>query len=251
MKILILAGGKGTRLQSEEYNLPKALRKLSNKTLISYVIDGLSTSDDICIVVGYMREKITASLGDKYCYAVQEKQLGTGHAVMCATDFLKEYDGKVLVTFGDMPLLLKTTYKGIMDYSIETNSACTMLTANIENNDLPYGRVIRDNDNNLVTIVEDKDCNEEQRKIEELFTGVMVFDSKILLNSLDKISNNNIQNEYYLTDLPAAILAQGFKVNTYTINDRTQILGINTIDDLEAAEKILAVRKQKEGELND
>lgn len=240
MKAIVLAAGKGKRLMSEQFNLPKVLRKASGKSLLSFVlskIDFLEPKDTI-IVVGYMKEKVIEEIGNAYIYAVQEEQLGTGHAVAMAKDELKDYDGDVLVLYGDMPILKKATYESMLAEHKAKSNICTILTC-VTNNPLPYGRIVKNEDGIVTDIVEDKDCNEEQKAITELNVGVYVFDSKSLFNVLSSLKNNNSQGEYYLTDAPKLLATMGKKVGAYPIYDETEIVGVNTLEDLEFVEKAL------------
>lgn len=243
MKAIILAAGKGKRLLSETMNMPKVLRLAAGKPLIGHVLENISFIDekDIVIVAGYKREMVFEKLGDKYTYAVQEEQKGTGHAVMMAKDALEGYTGDVVVLYGDMPLFKEETYKNLIKAHEESGADCTVLTGTSDEM-LPYGRIIREN-GNIADIVEDKDCTPDQKKIKELNVGVYVFKSDVLFENLNKLKNNNAQGEYYLTDVPKILIGEGKKIASYTTNDKYEILGVNTPEDLELCEKIMGERK--------
>lgn len=243
MKAIILAAGKGKRLLSETMNMPKVLRLAAGKPLIGHVLENINFIDekDTVIVAGYKREMVFEQLGDKYTYAVQEEQKGTGHAVMMAKDAFKEYDGDVVVLYGDMPLFKKETYQNLIKTHQESGADCTVLTATTDDK-LAYGRIIREN-GNIVDIIEEKDCTPEQKEIKELNVGVYVFKSKVLFDNLDKIKNNNAQGEYYLTDVPKILIGEGKTIATYTTYDKYEILGVNTPEDLELCEKLINERK--------
>ena len=243
MKAIVLAAGKGKRLQSEAFNLPKVLRCANGKPLIGYALDSIDFIEpkDTVIVAGYMREKVVETLGDSFCYAVQEEQKGTGHAVQCAKDWFEGYDGDVLILYGDMPLFKKETFKAVIDKHVTSGADCTLLTADVENPPA-YGRIVRGADGNVVDIVEDKDCTSEQKAITELNVGIYVFKSKLLFNGLGDIKNANAQGEYYLTDMPKIFIAQGRKVASHTINDLLEIYGVNTEEDLAFCEAELKKR---------
>ncbi len=234
MKAIVLAAGKGTRLHSEEFNLPKVLREALGKPLLGYVLSNISfvNKKDICIVIGYMGEKVRAYAGEDYAYAVQSEQKGTGHAVMMAKDEFEGYDGDVLIVYGDMPLFKEETYKAICKKHKESGAALTLLTADIKNPPA-YGRIIR----------EEKDCTDEQKRITELNVGVYVADAKLMFETLKGLKNNNAQGEYYLTDLPKMLIAEGRKVESYTTYDAEEIVGVNTPEELAFCEKVLAERK--------
>ena len=242
IKAVVLAAGKGTRMMSEENNLPKVLRQACGEPLLHYVLKELDfiPVEDTILVAGYMRESVFRAFPD-YPRAVQDPQLGTGHAVMCARDHLKDYNGTVLVCYGDMPLLKKETYQGLLNYHAENGAVCTMLSGTCEEY-LPYGRVLRDENGDFLRIVEDRDCTPEQKAIRELNVGIYAFDCKALLASLDQIRNNNAQNEYYLTDVPAILREKGERVAVYKAVLNEQILGVNTPEQLILTEKYLRLR---------
>lgn len=239
MKAIVLAAGKGKRLQSEKFNAPKVLREANGRALLSYVLENINFIEqkDTSIVVGYMREMVIEKTKGDYLFAVQEEQLGTGHAVASAKEHFVDYDGPVLVLYGDMPMLKKETYQAMVRVHKESGADCTFLTA-ISESPLAYGRIVREN-GKIVDIVEQKDCNAEQLNIKELNVGVYVFNAKDLFENLSKLKNDNAQGEYYLTDVPKLFIAAGKKVEAYTIGDTCEIYGVNTVEDLEFCEKNL------------
>ncbi len=240
MRAIVLAAGKGKRLLSEQHDMPKVLRVADNKPLLGYVTDNLSflNKKDVTVVVGYKKELVCEYLGDEYSYAVQSEQLGTGHAVNMAREQFEDYDGPVLICYGDMPLLKRSTFEKLMQTHKDEKNDCTVLTG-VSDKGYAYGRVIRDKDGNFTAVVEERDCNEDQLKINELNVGVYVFDSKKLFSVLGNLKNNNNQGEYYLTDAPELLRELGAKIGTYTIHDDDEILGVNTVEDLEYCENIL------------
>lgn len=240
MRAIVLAAGKGTRLNSEAVNRPKVLTKIFNKSLIDYVLEHIDfiPEKDTFIVVGYKREMVMDSLKGDYRFVVQEEQLGTGHAVMVAEPYFEDYDGDVLVLYGDMPLIEKATYQNMVAVHKNSGAACTVLTAFVDNPP-DYGRIIRDSEGNLVNIIETKDCDEKQIKIKEVNVGVYVFNSRVLFKALKGLDNNNKQNEYYLTDVPKMLINQGLNVQTHTIEDVSQIYGVNTPEDLKLCQDII------------
>lgn len=241
MKAIILAAGKGKRLHSEQFTAPKVLREANGRPLLSYVVENLNfipNKKDIVIVAGYRKEMVMNAFSDGYTFAIQEEQLGTGHAVNCAKDVLADYDGPVLVCYGDMPLFKKETYQNLAKIHAEEGNDCTILTG-ISNRGLAYGRIIRDEDGNFTGVVEDKDCTPEQKNITELNVGIYVFDSKKLFACLKELKNSNAQGEYYLTDVPTIMMSKGYQIGTYTTHDDTEILGVNTPEDLALCEEIL------------
>jgi UDP-N-acetylglucosamine diphosphorylase/glucosamine-1-phosphate N-acetyltransferase len=243
MRAIILGAGKGTRLQSEKYNMPKVLRKAGNKPLIWYVLEEMSfiPQRDIYIVVGYKKEMVMDTVKGDYVFIDQDKQLGTGHAVKMAEPWFKDYDEDVIVTYGDMPLFTRQTYMDLIKSHKDAKSRCTVLTAVVDNPPA-YGRIIRDDRGELVDIVETQDCSSEQLKIRELNVGMYVFDSRSLFENLGYLDNDNSQNEYYLTDIPRIMLGNGEKVFTHTIYNTNEIYGVNTPEELEFCEKIVTER---------
>ena len=241
MKAIVLAAGKGKRLQSEKFNLPKVLREANGKPLIGHVLEHIDfiKPEDTVIVVGYMKEQVMENVGEAYKYSVQDEQKGTGHAVACAKDRFADYDGDVLVLYGDMPLIKKETYQAIVDKHVESGADCTLLTAVVD--DPPaYGRIVRDENGAVKSIVEERDCTDEQKKITEVNVGIYVFKSKLLFEGLKELKNSNAQNEYYLTDMPMIFLSKGLSVETYSVDrNSSEIYGVNTVEDLEFCEKEL------------
>ena len=240
MRAIVLGAGKGTRLQSEKFQMPKVLRQANGRALIDYVLEHINfiPKKDTVVVVGYKKEDVRAALSSEYLFSDQDEQLGTGHAVNCAREHFEDYDGNVLVLYGDMPLLSKATYEKIVRQHEETGSDCTVMTA-IVDDALPYGRVIKDENGNFLDVVETKDCTPEQLAIKELNIGVYVFRSKLLFDNLKELKNNNAQGEYYLTDVPKILLKKGAKVTTCTVCDPTEIYGVNTLEDLQFCEEKL------------
>ena len=238
-KAIVLAAGKGTRLQTEGITLPKVMREANGKPLLHYVLQNLSflPKEDTVLVVGYHREDVLKVFGD-YPHAVQEPQLGTGHAVAVAREAVGDYDGPVLICYGDMPLLRRSTYESLLEAHVRQGNACTFLTGTCDW-DLPYGRILRDADGNFQGVVEDRDCTPEQKAIRELNVGVYVFDSKKLFAALSQLKNNNAQREYYLTDVPAILRREGGRVGACCACEGAELIGVNTVEQLRMVEEEL------------
>lgn len=235
-KAIVLAAGKGTRLQTEGITLPKVMREACGKPLLHYVLQNLSflPKEDIVLVVGYHREDVLKVFGD-YPHAVQEPQLGTGHAVAVASEFFSGYDGPVLICYGDMPLLKRSTYESLLETHQKEGNVCTLLTGTCDW-DLPYGRILRDEQGTFLGVVEDRDCTAEQKAIRELNVGVYVFDSKKMFEALGQLKNNNAQKEYYLTDVPAILRQEGGKVGACCACHGAELIGVNTVEQLQMVE---------------
>lgn len=243
IRAIIPAAGKGKRLQKLSGDLPKAMFRVGNRPMLEIVLENIDfvAERDTFIVVGCGKEKITEHFGDRYNYVEQTQQLGTGHAVMACAEAFQGFDGSVLVTFGDMPLFRRSEMDQMCRQHAESGADCTLMTA--QNPELTlWARVVRDEQGNFRGIVEGKDCTPEQAQIQELFSGVMVFNSKSLFKVLPQVGCANVQKEYYLTQVPELMAQQGMKVHTYFTKDGDDLRGINTPEDLEVCERILQQR---------
>lgn len=242
IKAVVLAAGKGTRLQSEQTHLPKVMRQANGQPLLAYVLDSLSflPKENIILVVGYQRETILSAYPE-YPYAVQAEQLGTGHAVQCAADALSGFSGHVLVCCGDTPLLKRKTLEALVHTHLEERNACTILTALLEDGG-NYGRILRTADGGFSAIVESKDCTPEQRAVRLVNVGTYLFRCPDLLAVLSKLQRNNAQGEYYLTDAPALLQAAGGQVGLAYGCTVQEMLGVNTPEQLAQVEAILSAR---------
>ena len=243
IRAIVPAAGKGKRLQKISGDMPKAMFRVNNRPMLEIALENIGFIDDkdIYIVVGYGKEKSIEYFGDKHNYTEQTEQLGTGHAVMTCKDAFEGFDGSVLITFGDMPLFRRDEMEKMCRQHQENGAACTLMTA--ENPDLKlWARIVRGEDGKFNAIVEGKDCTPEQAQIKELFSGVMVFDSKSLFEILPTVGCANVQQEYYVTEVPELMVKHGMKVETYFTKDGDDLRGINTPEDLEMCEKILSKR---------
>ena len=239
IKAVVLAAGKGTRLQSEDNDAPKVMRRANGKPLLWYVLEALSFIEkkDTIIVVGYKKDEIIDSFMG-YIYAEQTEQLGTGHAVMAAAGALRGFDGAVLVCYGDMPVIKQDTYQSLINAHIDQGNDCTILTGESSIR-LPYGRVLRDEHGGFLAVVEDSDCSREQLTITELNSGVYVFSAPLLLDALGSLKPENKQGEYYLTDVPAIMSGSGARIGIHRRHLGNEIIGVNTIEQLIQVEEII------------
>lgn len=242
LKAVVLAAGKGTRLHTEGVEVPKVMRLAAGRPLLAYVCEALDfiPEKDIVLVVGYLREQVTEAFPN-CSFALQEQQLGTGHAVACAMDTLRDFEGDVLVCCGDMPLLRRDTYRSLVEIHRAEGNACTLLTGTADEA-LPYGRIVRGADGRFAAIVEEKDCTPEQRAIRELNSGVYLFRAGALRGTLGRLRTDNAQGEYYLTDVPALLLAEGEKVGVCCRELGSEILGVNTPEQLRLVGELLSAR---------
>ena len=242
MKAIVLAAGKGTRMCSENSDLPKVMRQALGRPLLHYVLSALSFigAENTVLVVGYKKEKVIEAFGG-YTFAEQREQLGTGHAVMSAREALEGYGGNVLVCCGDMPLLRGETYEALCRAHAQSDAACTVLSGT-SSLPLPYGRVVRDEKGDFAYVVEDRDCTPEQKKIDELNSGVYVFNAPKLFAALSELKTDNAQGEYYLTDVPGILLKKGERVAVCKREMGAELIGVNTPDQLAEVEGILRER---------
>lgn len=242
VKAVILAAGKGTRMKSE---LPKVIHKALGKPMVEYSIEAAveagADMSDVCLVVGHKADMVKDVVGEGVTYVLQEEQLGTGHAVKCAKEFIGT-DGLTMVLCGDTPLITGATLKTLVDTHIAENNAITVLTAKVDD-PTGYGRIIKDEDGNFIKIVEQKDASEEEQKVNEINSGMYMFDSDILSQTLDMIDNNNAQGEYYLTDTIEIVKNKNLgRVATVVVKDANEIKGVNSPEQLKEAEDILMQR---------
>ena len=237
---VILAAGMGTRMKSK---MPKVLHKVCGKPLSKWVIDASEAAgaDKVCAVVGHKAETVKEVLGDVCEFALQAEQKGTGHAVMQAIDVIKNSKGEVVILNGDTPLITAETINKAIEYHKNNGNQATVITA-ILDDATGYGRIVRDNDGSVLKIVEQKDASKEEKKINEVNSGMYVFDAQSLVYALDKITPNNAQGEYYLTDTLEILLSAGKKIGGYAISDNDEIRGINDRVQLNEAEKIMQKR---------
>jgi len=243
MLSIILAAGKGTRMKSDKI---KVLHKVAGKEIIRHVISTLDDlSTEIVNVVGHQKEEVKSELKDihdnKLEYVVQEEQLGTGHAVLQASEYINKHSGPVLILYGDTPLLRKETVSEFIEVHKDNNSDLTVMTA-IFSDPEGYGRIVKDDTGDLIAIIEEKDADTEIKEIQEINSGVYCVDSDLLNSFLENMDNDNAQGEYYLTDLIAFAVERNKNINTYTVFDSDEIIGINTRKQQAEAEKILRER---------
>lgn len=241
---IILAAGMGTRMKSEK---PKVLHKVCGKELCKWVIDASKKAgaDTVVSVIGHKADMVKEALGDECSFAIQSEQKGTGHAVMQAADFIKAAKGSVVILNGDAPLIKAETIEKVITYHNDNKNSVTVITAVLDDA-TGYGRIVRNTDGNVKKIVEQKDASEEEKKINEVNSGMYVFDSEDLSDALSKLTPNNAQGEYYLTDTVEILLGAGKKAGAYAIEDNDEIRGINDRVQLYEAEKIMQDRIIKE-----
>jgi len=234
--IIILAAGKGTRMNSD---LPKVLHMLNDKTLLDHVIDTSNKINpkDIIVVVGYKKEMIIENLKTQNITIIEQKsQKGTADAIKYCLPKIKKFNGNILILSGDVPMIKFETLKQLINTHNSNNSLASLISAKL-NDPSGYGRIMKNHNNQLIKIIEHKDATEEERKVNEINSGIYIFNSNILMESIPLINNNNVQKEYYLTDIFNFINEDDTAI--YEIEDYNEIAGINTIEQLKELEKTL------------
>lgn len=237
----IMAAGKGTRMKSD---LPKVLHKLNNRSMVHYVIDLAEkiNSEKIVLIIGHKKELVEEECSDRHVqFVTQSPQLGTGHAVQMTEPVFKDYDGDILVLSGDVPLLTEKSIRALIKEHQNSNATATLLTAEL-NDPYGYGRIERNGEGSVKSIVEHKDASEEQLKIKEINVGIYIFDAIRLFNALKNVKNENIQGEYYLPDVIPMFIEKGLVVRAVKSTFFDETRGINTIKQLKEAETILNAR---------
>lgn len=246
---VILAAGKGKRMLNPQKS--KVMFELLGKPMIEYVIE-LSLkidSESIIPIVGHQKQSVIdfvntrfAADSNKIKFAHQDEQLGTGHAIMQTYEYLKDFDGNVLILSGDVPLLTYDTVKNFIDFHNNNNFEASLISAFFDD-PTGYGRIIRNSEGTFIDIIEDKDATEEQKSIKEINSGIYIINNKYLFPALNTIKTNNAQNEYYLTDVFYYFREKGIKIGAMPVKNITEITGINTIEQLKEMEKTVSNKK--------
>jgi len=238
-KAIILAAGKGTRMKSK---FPKVVHKVCGKEMVNHVIDVSKNSgvNDIVVILGHESETVKEKLPKDTMIAMQTEQLGTGHAVIMAKEYINDED-TIVVLCGDTPLVKEETLKKLFEYHLENEYHATVLTTCVDN-PTGYGRIIRDENQDLLKIVEQKDANEEEKKAKEINSGIYCFNGKSLRESLDLLDNKNAQGEYYLTDTIKIMRDKGQKVGAFNGSTIEELMGVNSRVELSKAEEIMRRR---------
>lgn len=245
---IVLAAGQGKRMKSKLY---KVLHPVCGKPMVGHVVtvlEQIETSRKV-VVVGHGAESVKAYLGDRAEYALQEQQLGTGHAVLQAKDLLGNEDGLTLVLYGDTPLVTAESVQEMIRMHQEKGAAATVMTA-IFDNPFGLGRIVRDAQGRVSRIVEQKDCNAEEREIKEINSGMYCFTNRKLFEALGKVTNHNAQQEYYLTDVIGILVNEGDIVEAYCTPEAMETLGVNDRVALSEAEQLMRDRINRRHMLN-
>jgi len=246
VSVVILAAGQGTRMKT---SLPKMLHPLCGRPMIAWVIDQALALDPerIVLVTGHSADEVARAARDAagdadLTVVVQEPQLGTGHAVQVAAPALGDDPGCVVVLYGDMPLLSAETLDGLIAARADGGPFGTAVLSAFVDDPTGYGRIIRDGDDALQRIVEERDANPDERAVQEINLGVYAFSGEALLDALPRLSNENDQNEYYLTDLLEIFVKEGRPVEVCELLDEDEGHGVNTVAQLSHARFVLQMR---------
>ena len=245
---IVLAAGLGKRMKSK---LHKVLHPVCGKPMVSHVLGALEGAGvrRIVVVVGHGAEEVRAALGGRAEFAMQERQLGTGHAVRAAEALLAGEEGLAVVACGDSPLLRAETLSGMIALHRERGAAATVLTAVVDDPG-GLGRIVRGADGAVERIVEAKDASEEERNIREINAGTYVFDLRLLFEALARVKNENRQGEYYLTDVVSILREEGRPVLGYRAADPAEAFGVNDRAELAEAERLMRRRINREHMMN-
>lgn len=245
LAVAILAAGLGKRMKSPDK--PKVMFEINSRPMIDYVVElAFKVNAEVVVpIVGHHREQVIDFLNKKFTgkdikYAVQSEQLGTGHAVIQTQSLLKDFEGEILILSGDVPLLKFETVEKLINEHFSAGNDATLLTT-VFRNSHGYGRIVRDAEGNFSRIVEEKDATDEEKMIKEINPAIYIVNSKVLFDALSKISPENNQKEYYLTDIFHFIPKE--KTGTVVTDDELEVTGVNSIEQLKEMEDALNSRK--------
>jgi bifunctional UDP-N-acetylglucosamine pyrophosphorylase / glucosamine-1-phosphate N-acetyltransferase len=236
--VIVLAAGQGTRMKSD---IPKVLHRLGGTPLILHALRAAQQleASRIAVIVGHGAAAVQqAYSGDDLCWVIQEKQLGTAHAVLCAEPTFHGFTGNILILSGDVPLIRKNTLKRLIDHHRGQQAAVTLLTAKLED-PKGYGRIVRDDKQRIIRTIEEKDASDAQKQIREVNAGIYVAAAPFLFTALSRVSDQNRQREYYLPDIVAIALSEGRTAANLQVDDPREMMGINTREELARMEKSL------------
>ncbi|MBI5732307.1 MAG: NTP transferase domain-containing protein [Candidatus Magasanikbacteria bacterium] len=242
--IVILAAGLGKRMGG---GAPKVLKEIHGRPLVSYLVEAIQKSgvaERPVVVVSSDHTLVQEALGDSCDYVIQSKQLGTGHAAACARPFLEGRADKVMILYGDHPLIRPETIKNLQQKCVEEEAIISLFTTAVEDFEdwrrvfFNFGRIVRDQAEKIICIREKKDAAPEEVLIKEINPGLSCYDAPWLWENLGRLNDQNAQGEYYLTDLIKLAIAEGHKITSLKIDPR-ECLGVNTPEELEIAKTIM------------
>ncbi len=237
--VVILAAGKGTRMKSDT---AKVLHKVAQKSMIVHVVERALeiAPDNVHVVIGHQADQVKAEISKSHQvnYAIQKQLLGTGDAVKAAIPGLASRIKDVLVLCGDIPLIQRQTLQDLVKMHKDTHSGITVLATEVDD-PKGYGRIILDDRHHLLCIREEADATMAEKQIKKVNAGIYCFDKAFLISALHEISPENSQGEYYLTDVIEIAQKKGQKITVTTIGDSRQVIGVNTLEELDKAEYLM------------
>ncbi|MFT5702520.1 MAG: bifunctional UDP-N-acetylglucosamine pyrophosphorylase/glucosamine-1-phosphate N-acetyltransferase [Desulforhopalus sp.] len=245
LSVIVLAAGKGTRMKSEK---AKVLHEVFYAPMLQHVLNSVNSlaPQETVVVVGHQSDKVKDQLtAYNVTFAEQTEQLGTGHAVLAAENELAGLSGTVMILCGDTPLIRPSMLTDLLQHHVDHLAQVTLLTTKLDN-PANYGRIISDDDGNILAIVEHKDANPEELLIQEINAGIYCVDKDFLFASLKNVGTNNSQGEVYLTDIVKLAVEEGLKVKTFVTPDSIDVLGVNSRLELSQAQTELQLRRNKE-----
>ena len=238
IKAVVLAAGKSKRMKSDT---TKVVHKILGKEIINYLLDSLVRvgipESGIILVCGDNIEEVKAVVKRKVCYAIQKEQLGTAHALLSAKEYIEDFSGDLLVTVGDNPYITAGELQRLLDHHRESQAQCTFISALFPFTPPPYGRVIRDENNEVTGVVEEIDATPAQLEIREVNSSIYLFDNDVVYPLLAKIGNANAKGEYYLTDVIGLLKERNRRVEAVIAADYFISIGINNRWELQEAQK--------------
>ena len=241
LSVIVLAAGKGSRMKSD---LPKVLHKVAGMPMILHVIAcarQVVPDERIHVVVGHQSEMVRQSVESRYQvkFSMQRQLLGTGDAVKCALPGLSRDTREIVVLYGDVPLIEPETVTGLVSFHRTSQAKVTILAADLEN-PTGYGRILQDSHNRVAAIREEADASDQEKKIQRINTGIYCFDRRFLSGALNRVTPDNCQAEYYLTDVVSVACKDNEKIAVKVLKDSNRIMGVNTLDDLEKTRNMAA-----------
>ena len=244
LAVTIMAAGKGTRMKNPEK--AKVMYEINDKPMVEYVVELASRLQAHCtlLIIGWQKQLVIehfSKLNYKVEFVEQNEQLGTGHAVIQTIEPLKDFLGDVLVLSGDVPLLTEKTAKALIGYHCTSEAVATILTAELED-PAGYGRIVHNDDGSVKKIVEHKDASKKELTIKEINSGIYVFNKEKLFECLPLLKPNNVQGEYYLTDVFELFWKNNWRVSAVKAIDAVEVMGINDLKQLEEAQKMMEIK---------
>lgn len=236
---IVLAAGEGTRMKSD---IAKVLHKVCGKTMIRYVLETVFCIEPqrVVVVIGHQAEAVRRELKDfDVDFAYQAERLGTAHAVSMAEPYFDNFSGDIIVLNGDTPLLKPETLKKFIGFHMRSGASATVLTARLDDPS-GYGRIVRTDGGELLRIVEEKDASKNERAIQEINSGLFCFCADDLFSVIKKIDKRNAQGEFYITDSIEILKGLGKKVAAFLSDQKNEVLGINTVEQLQIAERLMS-----------